>query len=155
MSLDLDLTTADNAERLRQVGCHIGENLDQRQMRALCERCRTHSRERRQPPVGGHRDPALRQSGRNAAGAEAEDGGVTRPRAAERLQLCPGDGRGREADAVAEQQRQHVHQDLVDEAPLQALAGHIGTEDLEVLAARGVQCSSGLWERRNMGPVKG
>ena len=48
--------------------------------------------------------------------------------------------RGREADAVAEQHRQYVHQDLVDEPPLQALTGDVGAEDLQVLAARSVQC---------------
>ena len=45
-----------------------------------------------------------------------------------------------EADAVAEQHRHHIHQDLVDEPPPQALAGHVGAEDLQVLPARGVQC---------------
>ena len=47
--------------------------------------------------------------------------------------------RRREADAVAEQHRQYIHQDLVDEPPPQALAGHVGAEDLQVLAARSVQ----------------
>ena len=74
------------------------------------------------------------------ADAEAEEGRVARPRAAERFQVCPRKARGREADAVAEQHRQHIHQDLVDEPPLQALAGHVGAEDFEVLAARSVQC---------------
>ncbi len=32
------------------------------------------------------------------------------------------------------------HQGLVDEPPLQALAGHVGAEDLQVLAARSLQC---------------
>jgi hypothetical protein len=30
-----------------------------------------------------------------------------------------------------------MHQDLVDEPAPQALAGHVGAEDLQVLAARG------------------
>ena len=33
----------------------------------------------------------------------------------------------------------HIHQDLVDEPPPQALAGHVGAEDLQVLPARSVQ----------------
>src|SRR4051794_15060157 len=37
------------------------------------------------------------------ADAEAEDSGVARPSAAERFQVCPGEARGREASAVAEQ----------------------------------------------------
>src|SRR5258707_7393942 len=48
--------------------------------------------------------------------------------------------RRREGDAVAEQHRQYIHQDLVDEPRLQALAGHVGAEDLQVLAARSVPC---------------
>ena len=47
--------------------------------------------------------------------------------------------RRRETDAVAEQHGQYVHEDLVDEPPLQALAGDVGAEDLQVLAARSVQ----------------
>ena len=74
------------------------------------------------------------------ADAEPEDGGVTRPRAADRLQIHPGESRRRERDAIAEQHRQHIHQDLVDEPPSQALARHTGAEDLQVLAARSVQC---------------
>ena len=46
----------------------------------------------------------------------------------------PGD---EEANAVAEQHRQDVHQDLVDEPAPQALTRHVGAEDLKVLAARG------------------
>src|SRR5438132_9006869 len=74
------------------------------------------------------------------ADAEPEDGDGARPRAADRLQVYPAEAWGREADAVAEQHRQYIHQDLVDEPPPQALAGHVGAEDLQVLAARGVQC---------------
>src|SRR5260370_665357 len=74
------------------------------------------------------------------ADAEPEDGGGARPRAADRFQVYPGEARGREGDAVAEQHRQYIHQDLVDEPPLQALAGHVGAEDLQGLAARSVPC---------------
>src|SRR6266516_6742667 len=71
------------------------------------------------------------------ADAEPEDSDGARPRAADRFQVYPGEARGREADAVAEQYRQYIHQDLVDEPSPQALAGHVGAEDLQVLAARG------------------
>src|SRR6266571_755624 len=71
------------------------------------------------------------------ADAEPEDGDGARPRAADRFQVYPGEARGREADAVAEQHRQYIHQDLVDEPPPQALAGHVGAEDLQVLPASG------------------
>src|SRR6266702_970922 len=74
------------------------------------------------------------------ADAEPEDSDGARPRAADRFQVYPGEARGREADAVAEQYRQYIHQDLVDEPSPQALAGHVGAEDLQVLAARSVQC---------------
>src|SRR4051794_17241430 len=57
-------------------------------------------------------------SSRLLADAEAEDGAVARPHAAERFQVCPRETRGREANAVAEQHRQYIHQDLVDEFPL-------------------------------------
>src|SRR5438309_609151 len=73
------------------------------------------------------------------ADAEPKDGDEARPRAADRFQVYPRDPRRREANAVAEQHRQYVHEDLVDEPPPQALAGHVGTEDLQVLAARSVQ----------------
>jgi hypothetical protein len=66
-----------------------------------------------------------------------EDGDGARPRRADRFQIDPGEVRRREADAVAEQHRQYVHQDLVDKAPLQALGGDVATEDLKALAARG------------------
>jgi hypothetical protein len=99
----------------------------------------THPIEHRSP--ARHGDPALSVGLVGLlADAEAEEGRVARPRAAERFQVCPRKARGREADAVAEQHRQHIHQDLVDEPPLQALAGHVGAEDFEVLAARSVQC---------------
>src|ERR1700749_2106686 len=63
------------------------------------------------------------------------------PRAVERFQVYPRETRGGvEPDAVAEQHRQDIHQDLVHESPLQALTGHGSTEEFEVLAARGVQC---------------
>jgi len=39
-------------------------------------------------------------------------------------------------NAVAEQHRQYVDQNLVDEPPPQALAGHVGAEDFDALAAR-------------------
>jgi hypothetical protein len=83
--------------------------------------------------VGGDAAPVL------LADAEPKDGGVSRPRAADRFQGYPREPWGREADAVAEQHRQYIHEDLVDEPPPQALAGHVGTEDLQVLAARSVQ----------------
>src|SRR6202035_1241988 len=67
--------------------------------------------------------PALRRTQRLLAHAEPEDGDAARPRGADRLQVDPGEARGREADAVAEQHRQYVHQDLVDKAALQALGG--------------------------------
>jgi hypothetical protein len=70
-----------------------------------------------------------------------KDGDGSRPRAAERFQVCPRETRGGvEPDAVAEQHRQYIHQDLVDEPPPQALAGHVSTEDFEVPLARSVQC---------------
>jgi hypothetical protein len=62
------------------------------------------------------------------------------PRAVERFQVYPRETRGGvEPDAVAEQHRQDVYQDLVHESPLQALAGHVSAEDFEVLPSRGVQ----------------
>jgi hypothetical protein len=86
--------------------------------------------------AAGKRTPGL------LADAEPEDGDGARQRAADRFQVYPGKARGREADAVAEQHRQYIHQDLVDEPPPQALAGHVGPEDLQVLAARGAAPSS-------------
>ncbi len=89
------------------------------------------------------------------------------PRAVERFQVYPREtGGGVDPDAVAEQHWQDIHQDLVHEPALQALTGYVGTEDFEVLSARGVQCrvryvtsgsggSGGLWVRTNMGPEKG
>ena len=75
------------------------------------------------------------------ANAEPEDGDGSRPCAVERFQVYPGEARGREeADAVAEQDRQDIYQDLVHESPPQALTGHVSTDDFEVLAACGVQC---------------
>src|SRR5206468_4103972 len=75
------------------------------------------------------------------ADAEAKDGDGSVPRAAERFQVDPRQTRGGvEPDAVAEQHRQDIHEDLVHETPPQALTGHISTEDFEVLAARSVQC---------------
>src|SRR5881275_3791686 len=71
------------------------------------------------------------------ADAEPEDGDGARRRAADGFQVYPGEAWGREADPVAEQHRQYIHQDLVDEPPPQALAGDVGAEDLQVLAARG------------------
>ena len=117
----------------------------------------------------------IRRSRELLADAEPEDGDATRLRAADRFQVYPGEARGGvEPDAVAEQHRQDVYQDLVDESPLQALAGHVSAEDFEVLAARRVQCrgdrfpdvtgevrdirgrrSGGLWVRTNVGPEKG
>src|SRR5215471_9712086 len=74
------------------------------------------------------------------ADAEAKDGDGSVLRAAERLQVDPPQTRGREPGAVAEQHRQDIHLDLVHEPPLQALTGHVGAEDLQVLAARSLQC---------------
>src|SRR6185369_5269676 len=60
------------------------------------------------------------------ADAEPKDGDGSRPCALERFQLDPGEARGREkANAVAEQDRQDIHQDLVHEPPPQALTGHV------------------------------
>src|SRR5262245_27275971 len=73
------------------------------------------------------------------ADAEPKDGDAFRLRAAERLQVYPTETRGGEPDAVAEQHRQDIHLDLVHESPPQALTGHVGAEDLQVLAARGLQ----------------
>src|SRR5216683_8184717 len=77
------------------------------------------------------------------ADAEPEEGDGARPRAADRFQVYPRKARGREADAVAEQHRQYIHQDLVDETPPQALAGHVSTENFEVPPARSGQCRGG------------
>ena len=75
------------------------------------------------------------------ADAEPKDGDGSRPCAVERFQVDPGEARGREkANAVAEQDRQDIHQDLVHEPPPQALTRHVSTDDFEVLAACGVQC---------------
>ena len=76
-------------------------------------------------------------AGSDYARAEAQDCHGARPSAAERFQVDLGQARCREEDAVAEQHRQHVDQDLVDEPPPQALAGHVGTEDLQILGAGG------------------
>src|SRR5262245_4041339 len=73
------------------------------------------------------------------ADAEPEERDGARLRVADRFEVDPGQARGREVDAVAEQHRKYVHQDLVDETPLQALAGHVGAQDLQVLAARCVE----------------
>src|SRR5436305_1153076 len=74
------------------------------------------------------------------ADAEPKDGDCSRPCALERLQVDPGEARGREkASAVAEQDRQDIHQDLVHEPSPQALTGHVSTDDFKVLATRGVQ----------------
>ena len=69
-------------------------------------------------------------------------GDGSRPRAAERFQVYPRETRGGEPDAVPEQHRQDIHQDLVHEPPTQALTGHVSTEDFEVPPARSVQCRS-------------
>jgi hypothetical protein len=73
------------------------------------------------------------------ADPEPEDRYGARSRAAERFQVDPAEARGREADAVAEQHRHDIHQDLVDEAAAQGLACHVGAEDLQVLAARSAE----------------
>jgi hypothetical protein len=91
--------------------------------------------------LSGERQALDAQAGeatqRLLAGAEPEDGDAARPSGADWFQVDPGEARRREADAVSEQYRQYVHQDLVDEAPLQALGGDVGAEDLQALAARG------------------
>ena len=75
------------------------------------------------------------------ADAEPKDRDGSGPCAVERFQVYPGQAGGREeGNAVAEQDRQDIHQDLVHESPPQALTGHVGAEDFEVLAARGAQC---------------
>jgi hypothetical protein len=74
------------------------------------------------------------------ADAEPEDGDGARPRAADRFQVYPRETWGRKAGPVAEQHRQDIHQDLVHEPALKALAGHVSAEDFEVLPARSVQC---------------
>src|SRR5215472_6286846 len=71
--------------------------------------------------------------------AEPKDGNGACLRVADRFQVDPGEAWGREADAVAEQDGQYIHLDLVDEPPLQALASDVGAEDLEVLAACSLQ----------------
>jgi hypothetical protein len=74
------------------------------------------------------------------------------PRAFERFQVYSRETRGGvEPGAVAEQHWQDIHQDLVHESPLQALPGHVSTEDFEVLPARGVQCRG---DRFPMSPVR-
>ena len=74
------------------------------------------------------------------ADPEPEDGDRSRPGAVDRFQVYPSEARGREeANAVAEQDRQDIDQDLIHESPPQALTGHVSTDDFEVLAARGVQ----------------
>jgi hypothetical protein len=95
----------------------------------------------RAAPVTSPRSGKLRRVSRTTyfllADAEPEDGDGARPRAADRFQVYPRQARGGEADAVAEQHRQDVYQDLVDEPPPQALAGHVGAEDLQVLGTGG------------------
>ena len=89
---------------------------------------------------------------------EPKDGDGARPRATERLQVDPTYARGRETNAVTEQHRQDIHQDLVDEPSLQALAGHVGTEDLQVLppaALRAVATASAMSQVRNVTPGSG
>src|SRR5690242_5887617 len=71
------------------------------------------------------------------ADAEPEDGDRARERAAHRFQDDPAEARRRKTDPFAEQHREYIHQDLVDEASSQALAGHVRAEDLQVFAARG------------------
>src|SRR5207248_1550096 len=74
------------------------------------------------------------------ADAEPKERDGSRPCALERFQVDPGESRGREkANAVTEQNRQDIHQDLVHEPSSQALTGHVSTDDFEVLAARGMQ----------------
>lgn len=61
------------------------------------------------------------------------------PRAVERFEVYRREARGRvEPGAVTEQDRQDIHHDLVHEPSLQALAGHVGAEDLQVLPACGL-----------------
>jgi hypothetical protein len=79
-----------------------------------------------------------------------------------------------EPDAVPEQHRQDIHQDLVHEPPPQALTGHVSAEDFEVLppaassaaataspmspvtnVTAGSGGSGGSWVRTNTGPEKG
>ena len=79
------------------------------------------------------------------ADAEAKDGDGSVPRAVERFQVYRRETRGgEEPDAVAEQHRQDVYQDLVHQPPPQALARHVSPEDLQVLApaASGARISS-------------
>jgi hypothetical protein len=54
------------------------------------------------------------------ADAEAKDGDGFRPRAAARFEVYPAEARRPEADAVVEQNRQYIHQDLARESPPQA-----------------------------------
>src|SRR6266513_2969961 len=68
---------------------------------------------------------------------ETEHGDSARLGVAERFEVNPVEGRGRKADPVAQEHREDIDQDLVDEPSLQALAGQVGAEDLQVLAARG------------------
>src|SRR5215213_1860937 len=73
------------------------------------------------------------------ADSEPKDGDGTRTLAADRVQVDPEAARGRERDAVAEHYWQEVHEDLVDEPTPERLGGHVGAEDLQVLAACGLQ----------------
>src|SRR5262245_30332473 len=82
----------------------------------------------RQSPGGSKPRQRQAETGKPGllADAEPEDGDGARPRAADRFQVYPREARGRETDAVAEQHRKYMHQDLVDETPPQALASPWG-----------------------------
>src|SRR6266487_4674468 len=108
------------------------------------------------------------------ADAEPEDGDGARPCAADRFQVYPGEARGREADAVAEQHRQYIHQDLVDEprrrhwpatsaprisrflppAALRAVATASPMSPVRNVTS-GSGGSGGSWVRTNTGPERG
>src|SRR5215211_3955488 len=88
-------------------------------------------------PTGGSFGPPRLERAGGGRHTEAEHGDGARLGVAEWFEVNPVEGRGRKADPVAQEHREDIDQNLVDEPSLQALAGQVGAEDLQVLTARG------------------
>ena len=91
---------------------------------------------RHKSPNADFGPPRLERAG-GGRHTEAEHGDGARLGVAEWFEVNPVEGRGRKADPVAQEHREDIDQNLVDEPSLQALAGQVGAEDLQVLTARG------------------
>jgi hypothetical protein len=91
---------------------------------------------RHKSPNADFGPPTLEHAG-GGRHTETEHGDGARLGVAEWFEVNPVEGRGRKADPVAQEHREDIDQNLVDEPALQALAGQLGAEDLQVLTARG------------------